>query len=50
MKPEDLIKINEARKHVNILLWDGIELLKLGIIDNCGDGKLNRKHRKKRST
>lgn len=48
MKPEDLIKFNEARKYVNILLWDGTELLKLGIINNCGDGSLNRKYRKKK--
>jgi len=48
LKPEDLIKFNKAKEKVNIALWDGIELLKLGIIDNCGDGKLNRKYRKKK--
>lgn len=46
-KEEDMIKFNLAKELYNVVLWDGIELLKLGIIDNCGDGKLNRKYRKK---
>jgi hypothetical protein len=48
LKPEDLIKFNKAKEKVNIVLWDGIELLKLGIIDNCGITELNRKYRKKK--
>jgi hypothetical protein len=43
----DMDKFEKARALYNIILWDGIELLKLGIIDNCGDAKLNRKYRKK---
>jgi len=49
MKDIDLFKFNKAKEKINIILWDGIELLKLGIITNCGDGKLNRKYRKKRT-
>ena len=47
-KKQDMEKFEKAKAIYNISLWDGIELLKLGIIDNCGDGKLNRKYRKKK--
>lgn len=47
-KEEDMVKFRLAKELYNIVLWDGIELLKLGIIDNCGDSKLNRKYRKKK--
>lgn len=47
-KEEDMIKFNLAKELYNVVLWDGVELLKLGIIDNCGDTKLNRKYRKKK--
>ena len=46
-KEEDMLKYNKAKEKYKILLWDGIALLKLGIITNCGDGKLNRKYRKR---
>ena len=48
LTPEDLIKFNKAKEKVNIVLWDGIELLKLGIIKNSGITELNRKYRKKK--
>lgn len=46
-KEADMIKYYKAEKKYKILLWDGIALLKLGIITNCGDTELNRKYRKK---
>ena len=46
-KGTDIEKVLEARKLGNkILLWDGEELLKRGIIDNCGVTEINRKYRK----
>lgn len=48
LKDIDLEKYDAVKDKINIILWDGIELLKLGIIDNCGDANLNRKYRKKR--
>jgi predicted transcriptional regulator len=45
-KGTDVKKVFEARKYNNrILLWDGEELLKRGIIDNCGVSSVNKKYR-----
>lgn len=49
LKDVDLEKYNKIKSEINIILWDGIELLKLGIIDNCGDTELNRKYRKEKA-
>lgn len=45
-KERDIEKFELARKKHNILLWDGEELLKLGIINNSGSTELNKKYRK----
>lgn len=39
-------KITLAQKQYNVELWDGEELLKRGIIDNCGIAEINRKYKK----
>lgn len=44
-KEVDMEKFKLSKEKYNVILWDGIELLKLGIITNCGDAKLNRKYR-----
>jgi predicted DNA-binding protein YlxM (UPF0122 family) len=41
----DMKKFMLAKNKYKILLWDGEELLKLGIITNAGDTQLNRKYR-----
>lgn len=47
-KKSDMEKFEKAKLLYNVSLWDAEVLLKLGIIDNCGDTNLNRKYRKKR--
>lgn len=44
-KKVDMAKVDLAMKKYNIELWDGEELLKRGIINNCGDTDINRKCR-----
>lgn len=47
-KKRDMEKLKLAReRYENIILWDGKELLKRGIIDNAGDQKINRKYKNK---
>jgi predicted DNA-binding protein YlxM (UPF0122 family) len=46
VEEEDIIINLLANKKYKVLFWDGIELLKLGIITNCGNTELNRKYRK----
>ena len=41
----DMAKVELAMKRYDIELWDGEELLKRGIINNCGITKINRKYR-----
>lgn len=48
-KKEDMKKFKFAKKKYNILLWDGEELLKLGIINNSGSTEINRKYKKENS-
>lgn len=45
-KERDLKKFKLAQQKYNIELWDGEELLKRGIIDNCGITEINRKYKK----
>lgn len=46
-KGKDIEKVLRARRHkLKVLLWDGEELLRRGIIDNSGNTKINRKYRK----
>lgn len=45
-KEVDMEKFELAKKKYNVILWDGVELLKLGIITNCGNAELNRKYKK----
>lgn len=42
-KKKDMEKFNLAQKKYNILLWDGEELLKRGIISNSGSTEINKK-------
>jgi predicted DNA-binding protein YlxM (UPF0122 family) len=45
-KAEDIKKVKTARKlNFKVLLWDGEELLRRGIINNSGDAEINRKYR-----
>jgi hypothetical protein len=45
-KKIDVVKARSAKKlGYKILLWDGEELLKRGIIDNAGDTEINRKYK-----
>lgn len=47
-KPEDLVKLTIAKKYKHkILLWDGEELIKRGIINNSGSTTINRKYANK---
>ena len=45
-RKRDLFKYEKASKYYDIELWDGIKLLKLGIIDNAGKTEINRTYRK----
>lgn len=42
-KGKDMEKIRSAQKEYKILLWDGEELLRRGIINNSGSTKVNRR-------
>lgn len=44
-KKPDMLKLELAMKKYDIELWDGEELLKRGIINNCGITEINRKYR-----
>lgn len=44
-KKRDMEKFMLAKKKYDVLLWDGEELLKLGIIASTGDTRVNRKYR-----
>ena len=44
-KSVDMYKLELAMKKYKIELWDGEELLKRGIIKNCGITEINRKYR-----
>lgn len=45
-KGTDIEKVLKARKYGNkVLLWDGEELLRRGIINNCGVTEINRKYK-----
>lgn len=44
-KERDMEKLMVAKKKYSILLWDGEELLKLGIIKNTGNTQINREYR-----
>lgn len=44
-KKRDMEKFELAKEKYNILLWDGEELLKRGIINNCGNTEINRKYK-----
>jgi hypothetical protein len=44
-KKVDMAKVELAMKKYNIELWDGEELLKRGIINNCGITEINRKYK-----
>jgi len=46
IQEKDIIINKLANKKYKVLFWDGVELLKLGIITNCGNTELNRKYRK----
>lgn len=46
-KEIDIRKFNRAKQQLDILLWDGEELLRRGIIDNSGLSVINRKYRDK---
>lgn len=46
VEEKDIIINKLANKKYKVLFWDGVELLKLGIITNCGNTELNRKYRK----
>jgi len=45
LKDSDVYKLDNVRKTRTVLLWDGEELLKLGIINNSGSAEINRKYR-----
>jgi len=46
-KEIDIKKVRTAKScGFNVLLWDGEELLKLGIINNAGSTEINRKYKK----
>jgi hypothetical protein len=40
-----MAKVGLDMKKYNIELWDGEELLKRGIINNCGITEINRKYK-----
>jgi len=46
-KKKDMIKFEFAQKEYNIVLWDGEVLLRLGIINNAGNTKINRLYKNK---
>jgi len=45
LREEDIKKFLLARNKYNVILWNGEELLKLGIIKNSGSTEINRKYR-----
>lgn len=44
-KKADMVKVELAMKKYDVELWDGEELLKRGIINNCGITEINRKYK-----
>lgn len=44
-KEIDMQKFNRSQAVINVLLWDGEELLRRGIIDNSGCSDINKKYR-----